>query len=311
MILFDLSYFAHRIVHPNKDQIIENPNFFAHLITMQILRFSKMLGASKQNKFVICLDSKTWRKEYYETNKVKFPELVNETYKGRRVKDDTIPWDTIQETINIIGTAFKLASDFYVVKASGAEADDVIAVLTKKFKNKETIFILSPDKDFIQLQDDNVYIFDPLKNAFKPTQDIDYFMKIHLMIGDKSDNIPAIRSRLGEKTAVKILKDLDNLLATDPTMREKYEFNKNLIDFSMIPSYIESNILEEYETQSFNYNPSNLMKLFMKYGMAKISEDVGSFKLAESEVKTPTNQFFIDSKKNEEFSRYTLEEFFN
>ena len=311
MILFDLSYFAHRIIHPNKEQIIENPNFFAHLMTMQIIRFSKLMGASKQNRFVICLDSKTWRKEYYETNKVKFPELVNETYKGRRVKDDTLPWEYIQETINIIGTALKLASDFYVVTAIGAEADDIIAILTKKFKSQEEIFILSPDKDFIQLQDTNVHIFDPLKNAYKPEQDINYFMKLHLMIGDKSDNIPAIRPRLGEKTAAKIYKDLDDLLLTDPIMKEKYDFNKNLIDFSMIPAYIESRILEEFETQKFNYNPNNLMKLFMKYGMSKISEDVGSFKLTETEVKTHTNQHFITIQKNAEYTRYSLEEFFN
>jgi 5'-3' exonuclease len=311
MILFDLSYFSHRIIWPNKEQVIENPNFFAHLITMQILQFAKKLGASKTNPFVICLDSTNWRKDYYEQNKVKFPELANESYKGHRVKDDTIPWDTINETIDNVCASFKQYSDFYVMKVAKAEADDIIAILAKRFKSKQSIWVLSPDKDFVQLQDTNVKIFDPLKNAFKPEQDIEMFMKIHIMIGDKSDNIPAVRARLGEKTAIKILKDLDTLLATDPIMREKYEFNKNLIDFTMIPEYIEDTIIAEFETQAFSYNPSGLMKIFMKYGMSKISEDIGAFRLPDKEMKTTINQFFITHKRNVEVSRNSLEDFFN
>lgn len=312
MILFDLSYFAHRIVHPNKGAILENNNFFAHLITNQILAFSKKLGASKQNRMVLCLDSPSWRRDFYEDHKPKCPEYDGQVYKGNRKKDSELPWDFINSTIDIICDSLKENSDFYVVKVDKAEADDIIAVLAKRYKDYESIWIGSSDKDFIQLQEhDRVEIFDPLKNCFKPEQDIALYKKIHNIIGDTSDNILAIKPRVGDKTAIKMIKDLPNLLATDPLMKEKYKFNRNLIDFDYIPVYIEDAILNEFAKQSFTYNPTGLLKTFMKYGMSKLLEDVASFKLSENEIKTPTNQYFLDSKKNAEMSRCTLEDFFD
>jgi 5'-3' exonuclease len=307
----DLSYFIHRIIWPNKEAILQNNKFFAHLITNQILTFAKKLGASKENKFVICLDSSSWRKEYFETNKVKFPEFAELTYKGNREKDETVPWDILNEITYELAATFKANSDFYVMKVDGAEADDIIAVLANEFKAMETIWVISPDKDFIQLLDTNVFIFDPLKNAFKPDQDVETFMKIHIMIGDKSDNIPAIKARLGEKTAIKILKDLDDLLATDPVMKQKYEFNENLIDFAKIPANIRESILREFDDQAHNFNSTNILKIFMKFGMAKLSEDIGVFKFSQTAIKTPINQHFIDGQKNEELAQNNLEDFFS
>lgn len=314
MILFDLSYFSHRIIYPNKDAILQNPLFFAHLLTSQIISFSKKMGASKQNKMILCLDSFSWRKEYYETNKVNFPEYNDKTYKGNRVKDPEIPWDHINDTTTLLVEAFKEYSDFYVMKVNNAEADDIIAVLANTFKKQETIWILSPDKDFVQLQDKNVFIFDPLKNGFKPEQDIEIFKKIHNIIGDTSDNILAIKPRCKEITAGKMLKDLDDLLATNPGMKARYEFNKNLIDLSMIPDIVQRDILLEFDTQShedYHYNYNGLIKTFMKFGLSKLSEDINNFKLSENEIKTPLNQYFIDGEKNAILSRNNLEDFFD
>lgn len=314
MILLDLSYFAHRIIHPNKQNIIENPKFFAHLLTNQIISFARKLGASKQNKYVICLDSSSWRKQYYIDNKPDCPVYENQTYKGNRVKDVDLPWAEIYQIIEEVTETIKLNSDFYVVKVNDAEADDVIATLANAFKHKEKVWVLSPDKDFVQLQDTNVKIYDPLKNAFKPEQNVGLFKKIHNMIGDASDNIFTFKGKqksMKESVALKMLKDLDDLLATNPLMKEKYNFNEKLIDLSMSPEYIKEDVIAEFQKQEYNFNSMGLLKLFMKYGMAKLSEDIGVFKLADNEVKTSINQFFINSSRNEEDSRDNLEDFFS
>jgi 5'-3' exonuclease len=314
MILFDLSYFMHRVIHPNKETIIQNPMFFAHLMTTQIIRFSKQLGASKANKMVICLDSPSWRKDFYAKNKPVCPVYEDQTYKGNRVKDSSLPWDELHAITDSLAESFKNHSDLYVMKIQDAEADDIIAILSKEFSSKETIWVLSPDKDFVQLQDENVHVFDPLKNAFKPEQDVSLFKKIHNIIGDASDNIYTIKGNqksMKESVALKLLKDLDDLLATNPLMKQKYDFNEKLIDLSMIPEYVKEATLNEFATQTHSFNATNILKTFMKFNMSKLSEDIGVFKLSENEIKTPTNQFFVNGKRNEESSRNNLEDFFS
>lgn len=312
MIIQDFSHAMHRTLRMNKEQVIQNYDFLSHLLLSQVTSFISKLGASKHNKFVIAVDSTSWRKDYYAQNKQQFPEMREMTYKGNRVKDTDIDWTKVYNICNDICDVLKKYSDIYVVKVDGAEADDIIAVLTQEFKSKENIWIASGDKDFIQLQDHPVVsIYDPLKHAFKPEQNVEMFKKIHTIIGDKSDNIPAIKPRVQEKTALKMLKDLDTLLATNPTMKAKYEFNEHLILFEHIPVDIREKIIEEYNNQCYSYNGMKLLGEFSRLKLNKFSEDINKFKLVDFEVKTKLNQFFVQKQKDKDMAERSLEDFFS
>lgn len=130
------------------------------------------------------------------------------------------------------------------------------------------------------------------------------------MIGDKSDNILAIRPRLGEKTAEKLHPTLVEILATDPDAREKYLFNSILIDFDNIPEYIITNILAQYEKPFLNYNAMELAKMFQRYGLANIGERISSFKLHGQVKDTAINTFHEKQKKFEEYTNDTVNNFF-
>lgn len=311
MILIDGSHALHRTLAMNKDKVAEQPEFIAHLFINQILSFTSKLGGSKQNRVVVCFDNASWRKKYYIDNLPK--DYGKETYKGRRVKDETVDWDKIFSLVNQVSETLKLYSDFDIMSIKEAEADDIIAVLAKEFKKKETIWIASSDKDFIQLQDTpRVNIYDPLKQQFKPTIDKEFFKTIHIMIGDTSDNIKAIKERLGEKTATKMLKELPILLQTSPSIRERYEFNKNLIDFDYIPEYISERILTEFNSSNQgSFNAMELIKRFKDLKLAQHTENIDKFKLSNDFIKTKLNQLFSEQDKNNRISESTLEEFFS
>lgn len=310
MILVDASHALHRTLAMNKDKVAEQPEFIAHLFINQILSFSNKLGGSKKNRVVICFDSASWRKKYYIENRPK--DYGQETYKGNRVKDESVDWKKIFELINQVASCLKNYSDFDVMQVNEAEADDIIAVLSNKYKDEEVIWIASSDKDFIQLQDTpRVNIFDPLKQQFKPSIDKDFYKKIHIMIGDASDNIKAIKERLGEKTAVKIVNELDILLQTSPSMRERYEFNKNLIDFDFIPSYINERIINEFKTEQGSFNALELMKQFRDLKLVNHTENINKFKLSNIAVETKLNTYFDKLKKDIKTSEATLEDFFS
>jgi 5'-3' exonuclease len=89
------------------------------------------------------------------------------------------------------------------------EADDAIAYMaTEVFKERVTI--MSSDKDYLQLVNDRVTVWSPIKKKIYAVQDIVNQYGIHptnfvyyrALEGDKSDNIPGIRG-IGLKTAIK------------------------------------------------------------------------------------------------------------
>jgi len=93
------------------------------------------------------------------------------------------------------------------------EADDSIASLVDVYKGREDmkeLFIVSSDKDFYQLIDDRVKIWNPAKKEIVDRKKVlelyemePYnFILYKSFIGDSSDNIPGIKG-LGQKTILK------------------------------------------------------------------------------------------------------------
>ena len=92
------------------------------------------------------------------------------------------------------------------------EADDAIAYLAKKVIDKKSI-IITTDRDYLQLVDENISVFRPVKTKENPTGemiDLEWMHKkenIHppnyallkAIVGDKSDNIQGVKG-VGEKT---------------------------------------------------------------------------------------------------------------
>lgn len=121
-----------------------------------------------------------------------------------------------------------------VVVVDRAEADDVIAYLTNDLFNDEDsqIFIMSSDKDFMQLVNKRVHIWSPTKKRMFYEEDVveEYgiipqnFALYRAMIGDDSDNIPGIEG-VGAKTLIKYFPKI----STDPmTVEEFMQYAKDL-----------------------------------------------------------------------------------
>ncbi len=126
------------------------------------------------------------------------------------------------------------------------EGDD-IAHLTKKLLQergwKEKIVIITNDNDYLQINDEQTHIYNLIGKGNDITKrscgDPKLDLKLKIIQGDKSDNIPPIHSGIGPVTALKLAKlsveDLNKYLATKKC-KDLYYNNKKLIDFEMIPS---------------------------------------------------------------------------
>tara|TARA_B100001094_G_C18190358_1_gene806774 strand:+ start:2005 stop:3051 length:1047 start_codon:yes stop_codon:yes gene_type:complete len=105
-----------------------------------------------------------------------------------------------------------------ILAPENIEADDAIAYISKQLLVDSKIFIMSSDKDFIQLVDDRIAVWSPTKKKLYFKDDVreDYKLPAHnyllyrTLTGDKSDNIPGIRG-----TGIATLKKRLPILFTD------------------------------------------------------------------------------------------------
>ena len=100
-----------------------------------------------------------------------------------------------------------------IIEKEDVEADDVIASLTERFKNKDyEVVIISGDKDLMCLIDDNVKMWDTMKDVVYDKNSVakkfgvpkEYITDFLALVGDKIDNIPGVKG-IGEKTAKELI----------------------------------------------------------------------------------------------------------
>lgn len=158
------------------------------------------------------------------------------------------------------GPFFKMAYDDELFQEGGAkailqhhklEADDCIALSVKhllKIYPNCSIYIITSDKDYLQLISPNVKLFDlSFKNIAEKSSCgnplID--LQIKIIMGDISDNIPSVFPKCGIKTAQKCIEDPEffkKKMDKDEKHYAQYELNKKLINFDFIPP----NLSEEF-----------------------------------------------------------------
>jgi len=324
MIIIDMSHLFMRNFWMMKKDVVEyrpnedgisvptgeiNTGYMIMLIYNSILVLTSKFKASKSNEVVLALDSKpSWRNDFYVKNSTKFPEYKNQTYKGDRVKDNTIPWDKLWEAFNEGVDMLDKYSDFKVIKVDLAEADDIIAVLARNAPQDEDVYVCSGDKDFHQLQTEHVHLYDPIKKKIVPPLDIERHKKLHFILaGD--DNIKQIKRGVGPKTAEKILNEgLDLYLQTNPEMNDRYKFNQQLIDFDFIPKEVVKEILSVYNGYNKGtFNNIKLLTFCSKLKMKTMVVKLNRFKLIERDDK-----YIVSTTKNiKNVVETSIEDFFS
>ena len=220
-----------------------------------------------KSRYIFCLDcprKNIWRRDFYPLYKIQ-----------RDTKD------TSKDKFNI-GPSFQYAYEKIIpdiceewgskiLKCNFAEGDDCIAIATKYilFKNNfNKVIIISCDKDMVQLANDRTTIITSECLVRNPKKELEKainekiseeisasdFLLWKIILGDKSDGIPNIKSKIGNKKAFKLLQDkneLKKLLSEDINTAKAFKRNKKLISLKEIPDEVESLILEELKTEVF------------------------------------------------------------
>lgn len=196
----------------------------------------KILDEENPEHIAVCFDTEkpTFRHEEYPAYKAQRQEIPTD-----------MPWQI--EQVKEVVRMFNIP----VIELDGYEADDIIGTLVKQAeKEKALSYMVTPDKDYMQLVSDFTFLYKPVKGSSgnrgmdaeivdadavvrKFGVSPDKVIEVLGLMGDSSDNIPGIKG-VGEKTAISLIQEfgtIDNLYAeidkvAKPKLKENLIANK-------------------------------------------------------------------------------------
>ena len=238
-----------------------------------------------------------------------FRKEADGNYKANRKET---PDDFIPDMANL--QQLLIALNIKIATKVGFEADDVLGTLAQQAANEGyQVKIVSGDRDLFQLVDDkrNIEILYLDPKAFKstkknytefnraavieklkvaPEQVVDY----KALCGDPSDNIPGVKG-VGEKTAVKLIEEYQNLAAIYENLdkikgavKKKLETDKDNAFHSQFLAKIVVDVPLEInleDCQLNNFNPQAALPLLKELELKKISDRLKNFQESEPELE--------------------------
>jgi 5'-3' exonuclease len=180
-----------------------------------------------------CPREKIWRNKYIDE------------YKGERKKDNYVGFFfniTYEENL------FEKAGITSILSHPNLEADDCIAIACRYISNdynlsNSNIYIIANDMDYMQICNDKINLYNlkykHVSSSIRSKEDARKYLFCKILMGDKSDNIPSVFPKCGQKSAIKYYEDqkyFEDKINTNKKYVDMYNRNQLIIDFAQIPS---------------------------------------------------------------------------
>lgn len=268
----------------------------------------KIIREKKPDNIVVTFDSPvpTERHRIYEEYKAQRPETPGDLV-------EQLPY--IRKIIS--------ALNIKIFEIPGYEADDIIGTIAKKVASEEIdVFIVTADKDMLQLVNNKVKIYDPMKDKIldeRYTKERfgvvpERITEFLALAGDAVDNIPGIKG-VGEKTAKELLsefKSLDDLLDnTNRIRKDKLRLlvseHADIVRLSKRLATIDTSVPIEIDTEEFRLREpdwSSLLTLFIEFEFGRLIKLIPSGISGEISAET-----LLSIEKVKEISSLIKEKF--
>ena len=298
--------------------LIRNP-----LITSYGLHTSALFGFTNQVLKLLRKEKPDYLAAVFDTKEKTFRHKRYPEYKATREK---MP----DELVTQLPHLWNLLNAMQIITLSkpGFEADDIIGTLAREgSKDGMDVFIVSGDKDFMQLVNDHVFLYTPggrfmdtriydskgveEKWGVPPEKMIDFLG----LMGDSSDNIPGVRG-VGEKSAKKLIIEfgsLENALVnaeknTNKRVRnglmeckEDAILSKELVTIDTnveLDCELSDLILSEFDTKSLR----DIFQEFEFFGLVKQFDEMSADQKTKEKTSQKKYKTITDKKSLESFT---------
>jgi DNA polymerase-1 len=196
---------------------------------------------------------------------IKTQTFTEVEYKGYKANRAAMPEDLAQQ-LPYIRRALE-AYRIPILELAGFEADDLIGTLARKAADaSHSVYVVSSDKDMMQLVNDKVHILNPPKDnlicdAAKVEEILgvppERVVDVMALRGDAIDNIPGAPG-IGDKGSVELIKRFGTVEQAlqraaeveKKTYRESLQNNREAILFSKSMATIDTNVPVELDLES-------------------------------------------------------------
>lgn len=224
----------------------------------------------------------------------KGPTFRHEKFQDYKATREKAPEELIDQ-LPLIRSVVE-AHNIPLFEIPGYEADDVIGTLARQGEAAgHEVFIVSGDKDFMQLISDKIKMY----NVFKRDVDLEiqgvkavkekfgttpeHVIDVLALMGDASDNIPGVKG-IGEKGAIKLVEEfgsvpgiLENLESVKGKNKEKIENDREMLLLSLDLVTIHTNVPLDPMVKDLvtpEPDPSGLADLFQKLDFRSLADKV-------------------------------------
>lgn len=256
---------------------------------------SKLLNELNPDYIAVVFDApgKTFRHKEYKEYKAQRKETPD---------DLKVQIPKIKEIINLFGIK--------ILEKEGYEADDIIATLAKKGKEKGLeVYIVTPDKDMIQLVEENIYVLNPVNNKLYDREKVkekygiypEQFTEYLAIVGDTVDNIIGVKG-VGPKTAAKLLKEygslkniLKNLDKIPERLKSAFEEAKDKLEENIFLVKLKTDVPFDIDIEDLKKGKTDwekLMKVFEELGFKSLLKELKKKEKDEDEEKAKQKSLF-------------------
>ncbi len=240
----------------------------------------------------------------------KAPTFRHDMYPEYKATREKMPEELVVQLPRIREAANALS--ITCLEKEGFEADDIIGTIARKAeKDGLNVWLVTGDKDFFQLVNPNIKIYNPQKGANSAeilgpdgvTEKFgvppDKIIDMLALMGDSSDNVPGVPG-IGPKTAIALLEqfgDLDTVLKESDKIkaagvRKKIQENAESARLSRRLVTIDTSVPIEYDLEKLKWEKVDFdraKKLFLELEFVNLLEDLAKqvgkldLKLTDSE----------------------------
>lgn len=297
MILVDYSQVALSAIltfqRELKGNEAEVKNLIRHVTLSTIKSYKKKYSKEYGEIVIACDGRKYWRREVFEHYKA-----------GRKKARDSsdLNWTLIFDTLSEMRDDLREHFPYRVIHVDRAEADDIIAIITKwaqenslvqegLFTEPQKILILSSDKDFKQLQlYPNVKQWSPMQKKYVTAskQEIRDFMVEHIVKGDAGDGVPNILSpdnvfvsgeRQKPMSAKRLAEFVEKGVSACKNDSEICNWHRNsqLVAFEHIPKDVFDSVVDTYIDNTPKGDRMSIMQYLIDNRCRLLLDDIEDF----------------------------------
>jgi DNA polymerase-1 len=191
-----------------------------------------------------------------------------------------------------------------IIELPGYEADDILCTIAKKAgKEGVQVFIVTADKDMLQVVGDSIRIYDPVKNRVLDETYVkekygigpERIPEFMAFTGDAVDNIPGVKG-IGEKTAVELLAgctDIEEILnhperIKKEKVRNLVADNTEIVRMSRRLATVNTDIQLDVDNNEYAVQPPDWQELLSLFRELEFTSLMGLIPSSKEEMEFET-----------------------